>query len=730
MELVYIFRLLYRKKWIILTCTLISMVAAFVFTLNDKKMYKSLAQVSTGFTVSEELKLTDGTFNLSQIDVNFNNAVENINSAKVLSLLSYRLILHDLTAKDPYRTPKKLSPSSLNVDKTEAARVFANKYDSIAILNSANEFEKKLIALLEDYEYDVAALKSQLFVGRHLRTDFIDFLFRSENPELSAYVVNTLFKEYQRYTEAFRRERSIESMVALDSSVRKKKQEMDSKLELRSRFIGDSISSIDPNVLGANQLTQISQYESYLADENAKSLSLNYQLRTLNKQLKDSDIPVTPVSTSDNNSEYFALRRQYSNLMDEYVRKGSNDPELKGKLDDIHERMKLKAPLSAATPNTPVDANNQKASLVQQRNNAEGELQAANAKINFYTRKLAELRNALVVGSPNSSSSLGRFEKEVEIATAEYTSAKEKYNIASNMNEGASSNFKQTVYGQPALQPEKSRRILVLATSGLSAFLLSSLAFVFLGFVDQSIKTPSQFNRQTGLPLLGIINFINLKSESLKDRVTILKSGDHHRNNAFRELLRKMRYEIESSGKHIFLFTSTEPQQGKTTLIQALAFSLSLGKKKVLLIDTNFCNNDLTLQVSARETLEEFSGNGQIGKEELESIITETAVNNVYAIGCKGGDYTPSEILPYNHFLKYLPQLLDRFDYIFMESAPLNGFTDTKELVQYAEGVIAIFSATAEVKHTDKESIKYLAQLEGKFLGAILNKVEKPDISL
>ena len=41
------------------------------------------------------------------------------------------------------------------------------------------------------------------------------------------------------------------------------------------------------------------------------------------------------------------------------------------------------------------------------------------------------------------------------------------------------------------------------------------------------------------------------------------------------------------------------------------------------------------------------------------------------------------------------------YDYIFMEGAPLNGYSDSKELVQYADGVIAIFSATSEIQ-TDR----------------------------
>jgi Mrp family chromosome partitioning ATPase len=103
-------------------------------------------------------------------------------------------------------------------------------------------------------------------------------------------------------------------------------------------------------------------------------------------------------------------------------------------------------------------------------------------------------------------------------------------------------------------------------------------------------------------------------------------------------------------------------------------------------------------------------------------------VEGVDIIGCSGGDYTPTEVLPRNHLLRYLPKLLKKYDFIFMEGAPLNNFTDTKELIQFAEGVVLVISSAAKIEPTDKASIKYLKQQDDKFLGVILNKVKASDI--
>src|SRR6185312_7590725 len=126
-------------------------------------------------------------------------------------------------------------------------------------------------------------------------------------------------------------------------------------------------------------------------------------------------------------------------------------------------------------------------------------------------------------------------------------------------------------------------------------------------------------------------------------------------SSMFRELLRKLRFEMEFSGKKIFLFTSAKPGEGKTTIIKALAYSLSLSHKKVLIIDTQFPNNTLTREFEAKPVLETFTTTeaGFVGDDVI-SMATETSLPGVYVIGCEGGEYTPSEILKPGNLLEYL----------------------------------------------------------------------------
>lgn len=739
MELIYLVNALFRKKWIILACTLVAVVAVYILTLNKKPLYTSHAQIETGFTAAEKIKVTDENFNLAQIDTKFNEVIENATSPKVIQLLSYDLILHDLTEKNPFAqiTAKDKSSDdykSLGIT-SNTAKEFADRLEKMEVLNPNVKEDYKLINILSFYGYDLETLTGNVEVSRLPKTDYINIDFFSTNPNLAAFAVNALVTNLNKYYSYTKLTSTDLSITAIDSIMQAKKIVLDQKLAARSNYL-TAHGIVDVTMESGNKLGQLSTLQNQLSDEKSKLPSLSYRIGQLTNLIdKAKASGKTVVSTSEvpkvepaGNTEYVALKKKYNDLYNEYIRKGFNSPDIKRQLDDLTDQMgklnvNTKTPEQIESTETTVDA------LEQRRMEAEADLRSTNEKISLIQSSISGLNGGLS-GMAASSAEIQKINSDIDIATREYTSAKDRLNSVISLAQGYDG-FKQTIFGQPSLTPEPSKRLIFIAFGGCAGLFLSMLVIVLLEYLDQSIKTPSQFYRLTNLPLLGIVNHINKLGGNVLDHAGTIEGDDKKRHNVFRELLRKVRYEMEQSGKRIFLFTSTEAGQGKTTLIQAISYSLSLGKKKVLIIDTNFCNNDLTELLAAKPLLEKFYVNGKpFSMEDAKKLITKTAVEGIDTIGCGSGDYTPSEILPKNHLLNYLPELLNEYDFILLEGAPLNKYTDSKELVEYSDGLIAVFGSDASLSATDKESISFLKQNKDKFIGAILNKVKTEDLNL
>src|ERR1700678_3435226 len=151
MDFIYLFRVLMKKKWIILGAALIASLIAFALTRNQQKKYKSFAQISTGFTQSEEIRLNpneDNNAGYNEADIKFNNVIITAQSPTVLSLLSYTLILHDLQSPHPSRQVSekdRQSQTYQSLNKVDAIRVFSSNLESMSPLTPYREGDRQLL---------------------------------------------------------------------------------------------------------------------------------------------------------------------------------------------------------------------------------------------------------------------------------------------------------------------------------------------------------------------------------------------------------------------------------------------------------------------------------------------------------------------------------------------------------------------------------------------------------
>ncbi|HUP13288.1 MAG TPA: Wzz/FepE/Etk N-terminal domain-containing protein, partial [Niastella sp.] len=387
MEFLYLLKALLRRKWIIVISVLIALAAAYLLTINEKKQYKSVAQIATGFTNSEELRIADQRFNLQEIDVKFNNTIENFTSAKVLSLLSYNLMLHDLTADKPFKqlTPDKKEHGVFKKFNREAAIPLLNtKLGQLQPLRQDIPEEKNLADYIRLYDYDVASINKNLQVSRVPKTDYVNIAYTSENPELSAYAANTLIKEFEHYFNLNKQQRSDTSIVALDSLAQQKKAELDRKTALRTQYLS-SRGILDVKTEGSNKMQQVADYQNQLTQERGNRQRLLYQINEYTNLINSAKTKNTTSTTSGNsdNLTYVSLRNQYTALMNEYSQKGYNDPEIAKKLEDLKSRMQQLAPSRNGT----VPADNTAANiadLTQRKIDAQGQLRESEAKIAIY----------------------------------------------------------------------------------------------------------------------------------------------------------------------------------------------------------------------------------------------------------------------------------------------------------------------------------------------------------
>ena len=66
MNINYIIKIIFRRIWLLITVPFLALIAVLYFTKDYKKEYVSTAQLTTGFTVSDQVKVNDTKTNSIQ----------------------------------------------------------------------------------------------------------------------------------------------------------------------------------------------------------------------------------------------------------------------------------------------------------------------------------------------------------------------------------------------------------------------------------------------------------------------------------------------------------------------------------------------------------------------------------------------------------------------------------------------------------------------------------------
>lgn len=736
MDIIYLFKVLVRRKWTILFCLLLGLLGGIIFRIFIPRAYISTAQYSTGFSQTQKvsLQLTE-IFDVNQIDFRINNVIETFKSPIVLAMVSYDLMLHDLDSQHPFRNLEnkyKADSAYRNADIPKARLILRDRLNNLKLLSTYDPQDKMVWNLLNLYGYDEDNIQKKLTVERVPKTDYINVSFSSENPELSAYVANKIGLKFKEFFSSLTSTNTKESLYKLDSLRESKRREVDTLRSKLQRF-RERIGTPNPGDAATAAMSAVQELTSSLTAQMANQNDYRQRLASVESQLKDLNANPAAITGTPNNhgDEILVLRRANEELATKLALKGGVDQNIQKQIDDnINKINQLSRGSSGQLINPAIRAAERKEQLIKDKLDLQSAIASTAENIQLYKTRLDQF-NKIAFSGGGQEVVANAYLNDLTIAEKDL----EKYNssifASQDIDVSPDFNFKQILLGQPPIKPEPAKGLLIISIAGLSMFFLSILIIIILELLDTSLRTPSIFRKETKLDVLSSVGRIELDKKSMSEYFDFNPRSDRESNDLpFIENLRKLRYEIERSGKHIILFTSTKPQEGKTTILEAVAHTFSMSKKKVLLIDANLSNNTLTRDFSAKPTLVTFSMKEQETVEKIWNITTVTQITHVDVIGCEEGNYTPSEILPKNNLLDHLDKFRQHYDYILIEGAALNNHADSKELTDFVEGVVIVFSAKNSLGENDRESIEFLKHHRNKFIGAVLNNVDEQNLDL
>lgn len=191
---------------------------------------------------------------------------------------------------------------------------------------------------------------------------------------------------------------------------------------------------------------------------------------------------------------------------------------------------------------------------------------------------------------------------------------------------------------------------------------------------------------------------------------------------SFQKIVLNIEYLNVDGNYKILQFTSTEPSEGKSTTISNIAYIMANEGKKVLLVDLDLRKPKLNRVFDDYEnaSLTDYLA----GKAKVEDIIQRSDELNIDYIINKESSMAVINLLKSKKLKELLVQLREEYDYILLDSPPVESLSDALYVAKLSDGVIFVVGYGIAKKQTVKDSVESLKSHGATILGSILTQVE------
>lgn len=202
--------------------------------------------------------------------------------------------------------------------------------------------------------------------------------------------------------------------------------------------------------------------------------------------------------------------------------------------------------------------------------------------------------------------------------------------------------------------------------------------------LNETIQSKAEIEAFGSFPVLGEISYHKSKSPFV-----MLDNEKSFAAEQIRLIRTSLSCLVDKPGSNKLLITSTSPAEGKSFVAVNLAISLALTDKKVVLVDLDLRRPGLSQLFKLKSTYgmsDYLKKNAETSQVILETTITE----NLFLIPAGEPPAYPSELISNARMEALLNALAKKFDYIIIETPPVNTVTDAYIVAKYCDATLFI----------------------------------------
>ena len=310
-----------------------------------------------------------------------------------------------------------------------------------------------------------------------------------------------------------------------------------------------------------------------------------------------------------------------------------------------------------------------------------------------------------------------RIQNEVTVTETMYFGLVERLSELREQGDLLRTDAQVISHARPAIYPSEPNRTLIALASALLTGLIAVGGVVFREASQRGMRSVSEFEEATLLPVVGFIPRSRRRVAPLNALVNGRETEERVAKSA-----RKLRASLAATGvpHQIVAVASSLPGEGKSTLTLALAQAFSEAGERTLLLDLDFWRSPYVKWVSQTSaSLEDFVTDPSLLGSHLSSIGADGL--QILPARCASGK--PRDLIASSEFGSFVEILRNRYDRILLDMPPTLATLDFASVASMADISLFVVRWNSTPRSAAKSALGALADVGVSPIGVVAAQV-------
>ncbi|WP_372529928.1 GumC family protein [Henriciella pelagia] len=556
-----------------------------------------------------------------------------------------------------------------------------------------------------EMELVVSSLLNKTGARRIATTYGIEIYASSQNPELAAQIANKIVDQYL-----------VEQLDAKFDATRR-----------ANAWLEERLSELRAEVNAAENAVEEYRASSGLMSAGTTTLNqqqmgdLNGQLILRRAELADAEARLSTVrdlaargvsaevsGEALNSPVISELRRQQAEILRERA-------DLQNRYGPLHPDIQR--------------INNEEANIQSQIStelqrivtSLESDVSIARQRVASLQSNLGQIRNT-VNQNNQASVRLRELERSAEASRSIYEAFLARFK-QTNESEGLAEADARLLSAAPVPRapsfPKTGLNLMIGLALGL---MLGVGAVVAAEALNSQISTGEEIEESFHVPFLG--NFPRLVGNEKKDpRRYLINNPTSAYAESFRNLRASIMFADLDNDMKTVAITSSQPDEGKTTLTHGLGIMSAMSGTKTLIVDGDFRRKRLSETV-LKEPAEKGFLECLFGECTIEEAITTDEETGLDILPLTPDRHTPRDVFGSRTFDNLMEQLEERYDLILIDTGPLLLLAETRIITSKVDQVVVVSRWLKTNRAALKQALSLLRDFRAQVAGVAINRVD------